>query len=435
MWICTVDGEFYAINILSCLFLRLFHYIINMRQGQSNECADAESTDNLSMEKEIKNLRQIAQKEGLMAMSKYIKMTLNRWQTEQIKIAITGLGATGKSTFINTIRNVKPRDDGFAKAGSGDTTITPTLYIHPTNDQITYCDLPGYSSTMFKKEDYISEMKISDYDFFLIFVNNVLSEDEVWMAGELRKLDKPFTFVRSKIDVDIDNAIYDGKDPEMIIPEIKRQLKEALDAKLEYTNCMFLISSRKPDLGEMSDLIRYIEETMDGFKAQVLLFSIHPMTRNIVERKHKMLKARLVKVTALAASIAATPVPGVDVVANFALLAKEVGHYMHVFEVQQEFVNSLKDFDQSLLKCRSLLTPTFKMIPFIIVKLGTYATVLIAQSWLDLILPFFGSVISAATASWGTYTFLDDMLQDLKHDAMLIHGHHVMEASVDHRSS
>jgi GTP-binding protein EngB required for normal cell division len=406
-----------------------------MGQGQSNECADAESTDNLSTEKEIKYLRQLAQKEGLMAMSKYIKMTLNSWQTEQVKIAITGRGATGKSTFINTIRNVKPRDDGFAKAGSGDTTITPTLYIHPTNDQITFCDLPGYSSTMFKKEDYISEMKISDYDFFLIFVNNVLSEDEVWMAGELRKLDKPFTFVRSKIDVDIDNAIYDGKDPEMIIPEIKRQLKEALDAKLEYTNCMFLISSRKPDLGEMSDLIRYIEETMDGFKAQVLLFSIHPMTRNIVERKHKMLKARLVKVTALAASIAATPVPGVDVVANFALLAKEVGHYMHVFEVQQEFVNSLKDFDQSLLKCRSLLTPTFKMIPFIIVKLGTYATVLIAQSWLDLILPFFGSVISAATASWGTYTFLDDMLQDLKHDAMLIHGHHVMEASVDHRSS
>ena len=112
-----------------------------------------------------------------------------------------------------------------------------------------------------------------------------------------------------------------------------------------------------------------------------------------------------------------------------------MGHYMHVFEVQPEFVNSLKDFDQSLLKCRSLLTPTFKMISFIIFKLGTYATVLIAQSWLDLILPFVGSVISAATASWATYTFLDDMLQDLKHDAMLIHGHHVMEASADHRSS
>jgi len=133
----TVDGEFYAINILSCLFLRLFHYIINMGQRQSKECADEESTDNLSAEKEIKYLRQLAEKEGLIAMSKYIKMTLNRWQMEQVKIAITGRGATGKSTFINTIRNVKPEDDGFAMAGSGDTTITPTLYIHLTNDQIT----------------------------------------------------------------------------------------------------------------------------------------------------------------------------------------------------------------------------------------------------------------------------------------------------------
>ena len=278
---------------------------------------------------------------------------------------------------------------------------------------------------------------MSDYDIVLIFVNNALSEDDIWMAGELRKLEKPFSFVRSKIDVDIDNAIHDGKDPEMIIPEIRRQLKEALDAELEYTNCMFLISSRKPDLGEMSDLIMYIEATMDGFKAQVLLFSIHPMTKNILERKHKMLKARLVNVTAFAVSLVAlpVPVPGVDVAVNYALLAREVGHYMHVFEVQPEFVNSLKDFDQSLLKCRSLFTTTFKMIRFIMLKLGTYATLLISQSCLDLILPVVGSVVPASTAAWVTCTFLNDMLQDLKHDAMLIHGHHVMEAITAHRSS
>ena len=247
-----------------------------MGQTQSKECADEESTDNSSAEKEIKYLQQLAEKEGLIAMSEYIKMTVNRWQMEQVKITISGRDATRKSTFINTIRNLKPGDEGFAMAGSGDTMITPTLYIHPTNDQITFCDLPGYSSTMFKKEDYISEMKISDYDFFLIVVNNALSEDDIWMAGELLKLDKPFSFVWSKIDVDIDNAIPDGKDPEMIIPEIKRQLEEALDAELEYTNCIFLISSRKPDLGEMSDLIMYIEATMDGIKAQVLLFFYSP---------------------------------------------------------------------------------------------------------------------------------------------------------------
>ena len=54
-----------------------------MGQRQSKECADEESTDNSSAEKEIKYLRQLAEKEGLIAMSEYIKMTLNRWQTEQ----------------------------------------------------------------------------------------------------------------------------------------------------------------------------------------------------------------------------------------------------------------------------------------------------------------------------------------------------------------
>jgi hypothetical protein len=70
----------------------------------------------------------------------------------------------------------------------GDTTIKPKLYIHPKNNQKAFYDLPGYSSTMFKKEDYISEMKISDYDFFFIFFNNVLGEDEIWLVCELRKL-------------------------------------------------------------------------------------------------------------------------------------------------------------------------------------------------------------------------------------------------------
>ena len=68
-------------------------------------------------------------------------------------------------------------------------------------------------------------MKISDYDFFFIFFNNVLGEDEIWLVGELRKLGKSFALVRTKIDIDIDNAEYDGKDPKMIIPEIKEKFK------------------------------------------------------------------------------------------------------------------------------------------------------------------------------------------------------------------
>ena len=400
-----------------------------MGEAQPKECADGKETDNLSVEdaeRDINILRGLAENEGSKAMTEYINETLNRWKKEEVKFAITGRSATGKSTFINTIRNLKPGDDGFARAGSGDTTIKPTLYMHPTNDQIAFYDLPGYSSTTFKKEDYISEMKISDYDFILIFSNNVVGEDEVWLVGELRKLGKPFSLVRSKIDIDIDNAKYDGNDEKMVIPEIKGKIQKALQVnpELKDTKGIFLISSRKSDLGEMSALLRYVEENIDELKAQALLFSLHSITKTILVRKHKMLQKRLVSVTALVVGISAIPVPGVDVV-NIGLLVHEVRHYMNVFEVQSEIVNSLKDFDHSLLKCRALLEANacINMLPFITAKLKTYGRLLISQSLLKLIIPFFGSVISAANNAWTIYTFLDEMLQDIKHDAMLIHEH------------
>jgi hypothetical protein len=78
----------------------------------------------------------------------------------------------------------------------------------------------------------------------------------------------------------------------MIIPKIKREIQNALHAspELKDTKGIFLISGRKPDLGEMSDLLRYVEDNIDGFEAQALLFSLDSITKEIVERKYKMLK-------------------------------------------------------------------------------------------------------------------------------------------------
>ena len=76
-----------------------------------------------------------------------------------------------------------------------------------------------------------------------------------------------------------------------------------------------------------------------------------------------MLKKRLVRVTALAAGIAAIPVPGVDVAVN--ILAHEVSYYMRVFGVERESVYSLRYFDHSLLKCKSQLESNFNLILFV----------------------------------------------------------------------
>ena len=65
---------------------------------------------------DIDILQRLAKNEGPIAMSVYIDDRLNRWKKEQVKFALTGRSATGKSTFLNTIRNVKPGEVGFAKA-------------------------------------------------------------------------------------------------------------------------------------------------------------------------------------------------------------------------------------------------------------------------------------------------------------------------------
>jgi uncharacterized protein (DUF697 family) len=169
--------------------------------------------------------------------------------------------------------------------------------------------------------------------------------------------------------------------------------------------------------------MKYVEENIDGLKAQALLFSPDCITKKIAERKYKMLKKRLVVATALAAGVAAIPVPGVDVAINTVFLFHEVRHYMSVFGIDRERVNSLKGFDHSLLKCRSLLEPNFDMILFLSTKLGTFLALALAESVLDLIVSIVGYVISSVTTAGMTYTFLDDMLQDIKDDAMLLHEH------------
>jgi len=95
-------------------------------------------------------------------------------------------------------------------------------------------------------------------------------------------------------------------------------------------------------LGEWSDLMAYVEDNIGGLKAQALLFSLESITKKILERKHKMLKKRIVAATALSAGVAAIPVPGVDVAVITALLVHEVRHYMSVFGVNRQRVYSLK---------------------------------------------------------------------------------------------
>lgn len=374
---------------------------------------------------EMKKLQEILEKDGPAAANAYLELNIRRWKTETVKLAVSGCTATGKSTFINTLRGVKRGDESYAEVGFGDTTMGPTPYSHPKNEKIIYYDLAGVGTLKMKKENYINNMKISDYDFIFIFIDKVINEDTFWLVNEIYNLGKPFCFVRSKIDEDIKSAERENIDTKLVIPTIRRKIEEALegDDKLKNAKKVFLISCVDPSIGELSELITFVESNMDKFKSESMMESVVVFSHKIINLKYKTLKTRIKKISVASASIAAIPVPGLDVALNIALLVEEVMHYINVFGLSSKKMQALDSFDRRDLKCSRILIPSADMAAYVISRLGVYATIMVAESFLDLMVPFIGSLISGATSAFITYRFLNGILDDIRDDAIAVYDH------------
>lgn len=380
---------------------------------------------------EFKVIKKKLEKEGPAATNAYIEENINRWKTEKVLLAVSGCSATGKSTFINTLRGVKRGDDGYAEVGFGDTTMEATPYVHPYNPRIVYYDLPGVGTIEVKKENYINTMKVCDYDFFFIFIDKVMNEDTLWLVSELVKMGKPFCFVRSKLDEDIKNAERENIDRETVISKIRQKIEKSVekDDTLKKAAKIFFISCVDETIGEMHALLSYVESNLDKFKCEAVISSIAVLSTDIINLKYEVLKKRLVKVSIGAAGIAATPIPAIDLVANITLLVDEMIHYIDAFGLGERRMQALESFDRSQLKCNELLFPTIEFSVFVVNKLGVYIGVMVAENFLDLLLPFVGSVISGVTSAAITYKFLKNILEDLRHDAFIVYRHIVQKQS------
>lgn len=374
---------------------------------------------------EFKVIKKKLEEDGPAATNAYIEENINRWKTETVLLAVSGCSATGKSTFINTLRGVKRGDNGYAEVGFGDTTMEATPYVHPDNPRIVYYDLPGVGTIEVKKENYINTMKICDYDFFFIFIDKVITEDTLWLVNELVKLGKPFCFVRSRLDEDIKNAERENIDKESVIRKIRQKIEKSVEKydTLKKARKIFFISCVDATIGEMPALLSYVESNLDKFKCEAVISSITVLSDDIINLKYEVLKKRLVDVSIDAAGIAAMPIPGIDVAANITLLVREMIHYINVFGLGKRKMQALESFDMSQLKCNELLFPKLEFSVFVVNKLGVYIGVMVAENFLDLLLPFVGSLISGVTSAAITFKFLKNILDDLRHDAFIVYRH------------
>ena len=78
-----------------------------------------------------------------------------------ITIGVLGESHRGKSSFINTARNLKPGDLDAAAVKNQECTMEPAFYDLPDNPKVKLVDLPGVGTNRFQKSNYIEEIEFT----------------------------------------------------------------------------------------------------------------------------------------------------------------------------------------------------------------------------------------------------------------------------------
>jgi len=171
-------------------------------------------------------------------------------------VAVAGNSGTGKSSFINAVRGLRPRDAGAAKVGVSETTLQPTVYEFPNFPQARLWDLPGAGTALFPREGYIDTIGLRHFDVVIVVSSNRFTETEIAISGELRRLRIPFFMVRTKVDIDVANCLDDlGTSPEETITAIRE------DMQRQGVERPYMVSSRNRDKYDLPQLLQ------DGFMA------------------------------------------------------------------------------------------------------------------------------------------------------------------------
>lgn len=140
---------------------------------------------------------------------------------------------------------LKDSAKGAAKVGVTECTKEVQRYEDPDNANIEYWDLPGMGTHNFPAKTYFQDVKLNEYDTFVIFIDTRFREDDLELVRKITSHGKKYFFVRSKIDQDVTST--KTSDPESfneaaVLAEVRSECSEKLGDLLSNEEKIFLIS-------------------------------------------------------------------------------------------------------------------------------------------------------------------------------------------------
>ncbi|CAF1620624.1 unnamed protein product [Rotaria magnacalcarata] len=367
---------------------------------------------------------------GIRGIEGFLAERLDAWRKCPLSIAITGESGSGKSTLINTLRNLRAEDEGAAKVGVVETTRIILSYSHPSYPNLVFYDLPGVGTLEFKQSTYLSQVNLDRYDFFLIISRTRFTENDLWLASEVKKIGKRFFFIRTNIDQDLYNEKIDHPktyNETLILNRIRENCLTHIRA-VDDAASIFLISGRinctsKFDFPNMcAALLR----DYPGLKRHSMVLAMSTNCKEVITAKVNILRGQAWVAAAVSAAVATPPIPGLSVMFDFSLTVGFVIFYKkqlglddeslaRIAEIHHIPLYILKDELQKILPAHF-----FTAVPEFVVSLVKRQAVGTAAEEVLRYVPYVGSAICATVSFTIILSVLTNLLNVMETAALTL---------------
>lgn len=356
---------------------------------------------------------------GLADLPVLLQSALDMPVNIRLDIGVIGEVGSGKSAFINAVRDLTLTEGDAAETGVIETTWKPTAFPHPEVPNVYIWDLPGFGTTELPIELYLKHLHLERYGFFIIVASERYKHAHSCLVKAITELGKKFFLVRNKIDSDVEASLKQrglaATDTGKLQEKVRQSYLDALKKDVVGESQVFLVSSLDPHKFDMPQLREALVEQIPDLKKQVLLRSIPAIIFQVVRWKRK----KLVKDAcgkALQSCLYAIEKPGQEaihtVVSTLSDYAVGFGLDENSREVVAHATGKSPEDLQAEIRC-----PLVKALdPSQITKLVSAPVPIASLVWNYM--PYWGKASSPAGISLElTYKLLKDTIWDMAEDA------------------
>lgn len=358
-------------------------------------------------------------------VAEQLRKKIREFDEARVRCAVIGNSGSGKSSLINAIAGKRVAMTGFVEA-----TADKKEYHHAG---LIFVDLPGCGTPTWPQATYISDLDLLSYDFFLIITAERFTENDLFLYRELKQAGRQCFIIRNKFDRAIEDARHDHK---MAEDEVRSRIESDIRKNLEpdRPRRVYLTSARLPQRYDLPALLEDIADTLQGVQRSRFVADMASLSKGALQRKKKIGEEIVGLHAGLAAANGLNPIPGVDIVADIAILMEMGRKIAHVYGLEKDQMDFLKALlDPSALNILAGKVAQFAAkylakegVLLVLKQMVKRTTVKQASKWL----PFVGLLIAAGIGWKTTYSFGEKLIEDAEQLAeellqKMIEGRHI----------